>query len=300
MRRRALLLGAGGALLGAACRGESGSAPVSSSTAPSGAAPSLDAGSRLVVAGGALTEIVFAIGAGASVVGVDTSSSFPPETRELPKVGYQRQLAAEGVLSLSPTMLLASDEAGPAAALEQLRRAGVRIVSVAGPKDPRGIPRRVLEVGEVLGLRGEAEALGARIGEELDTLLATARARTTRTRALFLYARGQGTLMVGGGSTSAAVVLELAGLENAAGKLRGFEPLSPEALVDARPELVIVPEKGLASLGGVDGLFALPGMAQTPAAASRRAIAVDDLLLLGLGPRTGFGVAQLAREAYGA
>jgi iron complex transport system substrate-binding protein len=301
MRRRALLASAGAALLGAACRTELDGATGAASSASSSSAPqAAEAEAKLVVAGGPLTEIVFALGAGGRVVAVDTSSTFPAEVQKLPKVGYQRQLAAEGILSLSPGMLIASEEAGPPAVLAQLRQVGVRIVTVPGPKDPVGIARRVREVGEALGRSGEAEKIAASLSSEIDALLAKASSRTSRPRALFLYARGQGTLMVGGKGTSADVVLGLAGLTNAAESVRGFEPLSAEAVVGARPDLFIVPEKGLASLGGLDGLFALPGMAQTPAAASRRAIAVDDLLLLGLGPRTTSAVAQITREVYGA
>jgi iron complex transport system substrate-binding protein len=293
----------GAAFVGSACRDDArGQAGDSPSRAPSSnaAAESALAEAKLVVAGGPLTEIVFALGAGARIVGVDTSSTFPPEALKLPKVGYQRQLAAEGILSLSPGAVLASEEAGPTAVLDQLRQVGVRVVTIASPKDPNGIVRRVREVGQALGRAAEAEKLALSLGTEIAVLLKKASSRRTRPRVLFLYARGQGTLMVGGEGTAADVVLELAGLDNAAEKVGGFEPLSAEAVVEARPEIVLVPEKGLASLGGVDGLFALPGMAQTPAAASKRAIAVDDLLLLGLGPRTASAVAQITREVYGA
>jgi iron complex transport system substrate-binding protein len=292
----------GAALLGAACEEGTREDPTAASTPASARAddPNPAARDTMVIAGGPLTEIVFALGAGARVVGVDTSSTFPADVERLPKVGYQRQLAAEGIVSLAPGMLLASEEAGPPAVLERLKQVGVRVSTIAGPKDPAGIARRVRDVGAAIGKATEADTLASVLDAEVGALLEAARARSTRPRVLFLYARGQGTMMVGGKGTTADVVLELAGLTNAAEKVRGFEPLSAEAVVEARPDLFLVPAKGLASLGGVDGLFALPGMAQTPAAGSKRAMAVDDLLLLGLGPRTGTAIGQISREVHGA
>jgi iron complex transport system substrate-binding protein len=254
--------------------------------------------SKIVVAGGPLTEIVFALGAGANVVGADTSSTFPAETGALPKVGYQRQLASEGVLSLGPSLLLASEEAGPPDAIEQVRRAGVRVVTIASPKTSAAISDRVLSVGEAVERSDEARVLAATMREAVTTLEARARSRATRPRVLFLYARGQGAMMVGGAGTAADVVLSLAGCTNAASELQGYLPLTPEAAVAARPDVVLAPEKGLASLGGPDGLFATPGLAETPAAGTRRVVAVDDLLLLGLGPRVTQAIDEVAGKVF--
>ncbi len=263
-------------------------------TAPTPSTTSL----KIVVAGGPLTEIVFALGAGANVVGADTSSVFPAETGALPKVGYQRQLASEGVLSLGPSLLLASEEAGPPDAIEQVRRAGVRVVTIASPKTSAAISDRVLSVGEAVERADEARVLAATMREAVTSLEARARSRATRPRVLFLYARGQGAMMVGGAGTAADVVLSLAGCTNAASELKGYLPLTPEAAVAARPDVVLAPEQGLASLGGPDGLFATPGLAETPAAGTRRVVAVDDLLLLGLGPRVIQAIDEVAGKVF--
>jgi iron complex transport system substrate-binding protein len=105
--------------------------------------------------------------------------------------------------------------------------------------------------------------------------------------------------MVGGRETAADVVLSLAGCENAASDLKGFMQLTPEAVVRARPDVVLAPEKGLASLGGPEKLFATPGLAETPAAQGRRVVAVDDLLLLGLGPRVAKAIDEVASKVFG-
>jgi iron complex transport system substrate-binding protein len=56
---------------------------------------------------------------------------------------------------------------------------------------------------------------------------------------------------------------------------------------------------GLASVGGEAGLLKLPGVAQTPAGANKRIVALDDQYLLGLGPRTGAALAELVTELHG-
>jgi ABC-type hemin transport system substrate-binding protein len=78
-----------------------------------GHATLVDATSRIVSVGGAVTEIVYRLGAAEHLVGVDTSSTYPAAATQLPQVGYQRMLSVEGVLSLRPTLVLLSVEAGP-------------------------------------------------------------------------------------------------------------------------------------------------------------------------------------------
>ena len=253
---------------------------------------------RLITLGGDVTEIVFALGAGGDVVAVDTSSVYPPDAAALPKVGYQRQLAAEGLLALSPTLILASDEAGPPPVLVQLRDARVPIEIIAGDDSPEGAVAKVRRVASTLGRREAGEQLVA------DMQAAFARAAAERARAassprvLFVYARGPGTLFVAGRATSADAMIRLAGGRNAIDAFDGFKPLTAEAAVAAAPDVVLMLSRGLDSLGGADAVWAQPGLAQTPAARSRRLVVMDDLYLLGFGPRTGAAAADLARQLH--
>lgn len=253
---------------------------------------------RLITLGGDVTEIVYALGAGDDVVAADTSSVFPPAAAALPKVGYQRQLAAEGVLALSPTLILASDEAGPPAALTQLRDAGVAIEIIAADDSPEGAVAKVRRVAAKLGRREAGEKLVA----DMQAALAHAAADRTRVasspRVLFVYARGAGTVSVAGRATSADAMIRLAGGRNAIEAFDGFKPLTAEAAVAAAPDVVLMLSRGLDSLGGADAVWAQPGLAQTPAAHSRRLVVMDDLYLLGFGPRTGAAVADLARQLH--
>ena len=84
--------------------------------------------SRIVVINGDVTEVVFALGLGENVVAVDTSATHPAEVTNLPQVGYQRRLSAEGVLSMDPTVVIGNTNAGPPEVIEQIRATGVPVV----------------------------------------------------------------------------------------------------------------------------------------------------------------------------
>lgn len=289
----AVLLGTAGA---PGCKAGSGAATTGEGPGDAAGDASAPAALRVVTVGSAVTEAAFAVGAGAVVVGVDTSSLFPEEATRRPRVGYQRALAAEGLLSLAPTLVLATDEAGPESVLEQLRARGVRVERVGSAPTLDGARARLARVAELLGR--PADAALARFDDDARAAKALVARTTQRPRVLALYARGAGTLQVFGRETAADGMLALAGADNAVTAFTGAKPLTAEALVAAAPDVVLVPARGLESLGGEAGLLAVPGVAGTPAGRAKRIVAVDDLLLLGFGPRTGEAVALLARALH--
>jgi iron complex transport system substrate-binding protein len=238
---------------------------------------------RVVTIGSAITEAAFALGSGPSVVGVDTSSLYPDEATRLPQIGYQRAVAAEGVLSLQPTLVVASDEAGPPAALAQLKAAGVAVEIVPSGFGVAGARARLGAVAKLLGK--DATPLLAQMDKDLARQAARLEKSTARPKVLALYARGGGTLLVFGQATPAHTMIELGGGKNAVESFEGTRPLTAEGVVGLAPEVLLIPERGLASLGGIDGLLKQPGVAETPAGKARRVVAVDDVLLLGFGPR---------------
>lgn len=246
---------------------------------------------RIVALGGPVTETLFALGVGERVVGADLSSLYPEAAAKLPRVGYYRQFSAEGVLGLRPDLVIASDEAGPPAALEHLREAGIRVEVVRASDDLAGARESISRIAALVG--ADATATLAKLEGDLAEVEALRARATSRPRALFVYARGPGRLLVGGHGTPAAEVLRLAAADNAGGTLAGMKPWSAEAVVDAAPDVVVLPSRGLDSLGGATGLLAQPGLAETPAGRAGRIVAVDDLKLLGFGPRIGEGLREL-------
>ncbi|MEM8558025.1 MAG: ABC transporter substrate-binding protein [Bacteroidota bacterium] len=249
--------------------------------------------SRLVTLGGPVTETVYALGLGDNVVGADISSSFPEDVQEKPRMGYFRQSSPEGILSLEPTLVIALDGLGPPTVAEQVRAAGVPVLLVEEAETLDGAQERVRTLGQALGRPDEAAAVLDAMAAGLER--AEAARPATPPKALFIYARGAGLVSVSGTGTAAEVVMQLAGAENAVTAFEGFQALTAESAVEAAPDVLVIPARGLESIGGVDGLLAQPGLAQTPAGQNRRVVAVDDALLLGLGPRVGEGVLALAQ-----
>ncbi len=255
------------------------------------------AGERVISVDGAVTEIAYALGQGHRLVAVDTSSAWPAETAGLPKVGYKRALTAEGLLSLRPTMVLATKAAGPAQALEPLRTLGVAVVTVPDDASVDGVLAKVRGVAAALDAAPAGEALAARIGEELATVRRRLEGAGPPPRVLFLMDTGRGGLMAAGRGTAADAVIALAGGANAFDAAEGLKPLTPEAAVAARPDLVVVTEQAIRRMGGPDRVTALPELALTPAARAGRFVTIDALLVLGFGPRIGEAVRTLA-EAF--
>lgn len=253
---------------------------------------------RIVSLNGDVTEIANALGLGERLVGVDTSSVYPPEVERLPKVGYQRALNGEGILALTPTVVLGDETAGPPAVLDQVRAAGVPVVIVSDPPTLEAPLLKLRTLGRALGVPERGEALAREVEQDLATAASRLRgvSLSQRPRVLFLYVRGaSGTQLAAGRDTNAGAVIEAAGGINAGAEagLEGFKPFTPEAAVAAQPDVLLVLQTGLDSVGGVDGLLQLPGLGETPAGQARRVVAMDDLYLLGMGPRTGKAVLEL-------
>lgn len=269
-------------------------------TDATGAEVNVSDASRVVSLGGDITEIIYALGQADKLVAVDTSSVYPEEAAALPKVGYVRQLAAEGVLSLDPSLIIASADAGPPEVLDQLRQSGVAVFIVPGEDSIAGAKTKIAAVAQIFG----AEALAEDLNRQIDLDVAEARLYTDTARAsskprvMFVYARGAGTLSVSGTNTSAHAMIELAGGENAVTGYEGYKPLTAEAAVTAAPDVLLFLSRGLESVGGYAGLAELPGLALTPAYQAGRVLALDDLYLLGFGPRVGQAVKDLTLALY--
>ncbi|WP_201345932.1 hemin ABC transporter substrate-binding protein [Thiohalobacter sp. COW1] len=249
---------------------------------------------RIVSVGGSITEIVYALGAGERLVGVDTTSLWPEAAQALPQVGYQRNLSAEGVLSLAPTLVLATHEAGPADVIEQLRQAGVTVVRLPDRPEPGVIANKVRGVASALGLEAAGERLARRIVAHQQRVTQRLAGIEARPRVLFLLDIGRGSPLAAGRDTAAATMIRLAGADNALDGFASYKPISAEAIVAAAPEILLMSDATLQQLGGVEGVLEMPGVALTPAGRQRRIVTMNGLYLLGFGPRQPQALQDLA------
>lgn len=261
----------------------------------------IDSSARIVSLNGSTTEILFALGVGEKVVGCDASSTYPKGVREkLPSVGYQYGLNAEGILSLKPTLVIGRKDVKPPQVVKQLRMAGVTVLLLEEPRSFEAAKKRLHIIGKVVGKEEKAKELVKTLDTDiknLETKLAS-RKDKTKQKALFLYLRGTQTTLVLGKDTAQAEMLEIVGAENAAGNIKGNKPMTAEAVIAAQPDVYVLFTTGLESVGGVDGLLKLPGLAHTPAGKNKRVVAMSGQYISGFGPRSGKAALDLFRGIH--
>lgn len=255
--------------------------------------------SRIVAVGGAVTEIVYALGEQDRLLAVDSTSLYPAATQDLPNVGYMRQLSAEPILALGPDLVLAIADSGPPAALAQIEDAGVPVVTVPDDYTPEGVLAKIEVIAAALGVEEKGQELRAAVAAQLAAVKSAFAEVAPRPRVLFLLTISNGRTTVAAGSkTSAEGIIALAGGVNAIDGFESYKPLSPEAAVAAAPEVLLVTERSLDLLGGEAALLAIPEIALTPAAQEGRVVSMDGLLLLGFGPRTAEAAARLGKALH--
>jgi iron complex transport system substrate-binding protein len=254
--------------------------------------------SRVVSIGGAVSEIVHALGFSKAIVAVDTTSRHPDRLKQKPNVGYLRRLSAEPIIALTPDLVLYDGEAGPPVVLRQIASAGIRTVQV--PHDPTisGVRRKIRTVARALGVPEKGLPLVEKLDRDLKTAAAYVARAEARPKVMFVLSTGRGVPLVGGKETSADAIIRLAGGINAVDGFTEYKPLSPEAAVKAAPDIILVTARTLQLVGGKDKLLAMPGIAASPAARAGRVVSMDGLLLLGFGLRTGDAIMTLAQGLH--
>jgi iron complex transport system substrate-binding protein len=255
-----------------------------------------DAG-RVVALGGAVTEIVYALGQGDRVVARDTTSTFPPGVMDLPDVGYVRALSPEGVLSVAPDLILAIEGSGPPEAVEVLEAAGVPFVIVPEGFDADAIRTRIETVAQALGVPEAGQSLADRVTAELDAAIADAR-RDNPPRVLFILSMQGGRIMAAGEGTGAAGIIALAGGTNALSGIDGYQQVSDEAVLAAAPDVILMMERTGDHAAGDGDILSHPALRTSPAAERGALVRLPGMLLLGFGPRTPEAVRALS-AAFG-
>jgi iron complex transport system substrate-binding protein len=254
--------------------------------------------SRVVAIGGAVTEIVFALGEQKHLVARDSTGTYPEAAKALPDVGYMRALSPEGVLSVDPTGIIALQGSGPKEAVDVLKKASVPYVEVPETYDNEGILERIRVVGKALGVEDKAAALAA----DTEAKLKAAEARTAgidrKKRVLFILSMQGGKVMAAGAHTGADGIVRLAGAANAIEGFSGYKQLSDEAIVTAAPDVILMMDHAGPGVSD-DDLFGNAAISQTPAGQARKVIRMDGGYLLGYGPRTADAISELSKALYG-
>jgi iron complex transport system substrate-binding protein len=270
-------------------------------THSAGGAHARDAGkqfdtSRIVVIGGALTEVVYALGQQARVVAVDSTSQYPESAlKEKKNVGYMRSISTEGVLSMNPSLVIASDKAGPPEVVQALKSGPLAYIEVDDRPEPGALIERIRRLSSVLNAEQAGRHLIERVEAAFKSLEAERASGGRRMRILFVLSLRNGGMVVGGRGTAAEEMLTLAGHHNAAAAVDGFKAISDEALIEMAPEIVLTMSRSGAKAVR-DEVLAMAAIRATPAAAEHRIIEVDGLRFLGFGPRAPEAAIELRRS----
>ena len=257
--------------------------------------------SRIIVLNDAIAEIVISLGFFENIIGRDATTTLEM-LKAIPKVSSGHDVSAESVLALSPTLIIGDTRSGPPEAIQQLRGAGVSILLAPEVWQLSDIAPRISLIAEALGVKESGQKLLQETQTQIDQALTESKSNQINPRVAFLYVRGTASVFLLGGKGSGAdeMIRAAGGIDVGTDLgLASFTPLTTEAIVKANPDILVVLSLGLKSVGGIDGLLELPGIAQTPAARNRSVIAIDDDLLFSFGPRTGSLIVRLS-DSFGA
>ncbi len=256
----------------------------------------ISASERIVVAGGSITELVYALGAGDRVVGVDETTSWPAETKNLPHIGYWKQLSAEGILSLNPSLFITWQDAAPQIIFEQLKPQKVEVITLARiPATVEQMYSNIHLLAQTLQLVEQGDQLVNQLSERLANIAQKNRVRGKSIDVLFILSAGSSAPQIAGQGSVADIILTLAGANNLA-KHQQYKSYSAEAIIAANPEVIIVTSQ--MTENGLDRLSQVPGITRTSAWKNKRIVIIDQALILGMGSRVADAVELLNQKLW--
>ena len=256
---------------------------------------------------GTLATTVYALGLGDQLVGRDVSTGIP-ELADLPVVTHNgHELNAEAILDLNPSVILTDYSIGPLEVQLQLKDAGIPVVILDGVRSREVIGEQIQAVADVLGVPATGEQLATQGQAEVAEAEAEVAAMAPedpedRIRMVFLYMRGTAGVYYwfGEGSGADDLIEALGGIDVATEVgLAGARPINAEGLVKSEPEMFLMMSHGLESVGGVDGLFEVPGVGDTTAGINGCVVDMSDYQILSFGPQFPTTLRALAAAVYG-
>ena len=251
---------------------------------------------RIVSLGGAITEIIYELNLQKYLVGVDATSNYPTETNRYPRVGYARTLSVEGVLSLNPTHILATEDVGPPAFIRSMKsNKKINFEILDSEYSFNGLIKRIQRIAALGAAEPDKEKLIRKLNESWKEAYLDHRVVDQQPKVLFLLSHQASRILVSGRDTGAAAMIHYAGGLNAMSSYVGYKPLNIEALIQANPDVILMTNQTVSLLGGIQGLLKNRSLDSVAAIRNHRLISIDANQLLGFGPRMPQTVLDLRR-----
>jgi len=243
--------------------------------------------SKIVVAGGSITEIVYFLGMEDKLVGVDITSNFPKEAKKLKSIGYLRNLSIEGILSLSPGLVLAEEDIGPPIIVNQLRKTSIDLRIIKEKNNLNGIHNKIVCISKILNTSLEDNKDYVELQKKLYRVRNLKKINSKKIKKILLILMMRGSSpVVAGKNTSGQGFIEMIGHENSMKNLNGWKPVSSEEIIKKNPDYIIITKRAFKSFSSLDQFLSIPGISSTLAAKKKNIIVKDGMSMLGFGPRT--------------
>ena len=243
--------------------------------------------SKIVVAGGSITEIVYFLGMEDKLVGVDITSNFPKEAKKLKSIGYLRNLSIEGILSLSPGLVLAEEDIGPPIIVNQLRKTSIDLRIIKEKNNLNGIHNKIVCISKILNTSLEDNKDYVELQKKLYRVSNLKKINSKKIKKILLILMMRGSSpVVAGKNTSGQGFIEMIGHENSMKNLNGWKPVSSEEIIKKNPDYIIITKRAFKSFSSLDQFLSIPGISSTLAAKKKNIIVKDGMSMLGFGPRT--------------
>lgn len=244
--------------------------------------------SRITVAGGSITEILYSINAEKKIVAVDITSYHPEEATSHPSIGYVRTLSAEGILSLDPTLILGEDDMGPPTVINQIKRTGIDVSIIPEEHSAEGIINKINCIGNIIGMKEESQKfIKSKILPKIKELNRySIKNIKEKKKVIFILGLQSGSPIIGGLNTSADGFIKMIGGINSMNEFENWKPVSTESIISSEPDVILVTARGMNAFGDIEALKSHPSLSLTPAVKNNTIYSMDGMAMLGFSPRT--------------
>ena len=257
--------------------------------------------SRIVVAGGSITEILFFLNESKNIVAVDTTSNYPEDAKKnFPSIGYVRALSAEGVLSLNPTLIIGENDMGPENVLEQLRKTKIELRVLDEKNSVKGIQDKISCIASILGKnKNDNFKKNISLDKSVSKLKVISKANSKKNIRGLVILMMQGTSpVVAGRNTSGGDFLKMIGSKNTMSSFEGWKPAGKEAILLSNPNFILITKRATKNYGSLNSFLKESGIEMTEAARTKNVFSLDGMSFLGFGPRTISSGLEISNKIY--